>query len=192
MTCSHVWLCSSVCGYKWQLCLHAWQCVCISYLWPCGPLCKAVSVCLTQRLSASACTSKDQTLHMHQDVYLELVYESRNHPGRIKWPSVSAHVFRHLFLVVPVGACWWNACTLHPQGFVSVPVYLCTFSYLFKSPQKPNILVFTRGLVYKLTSSAFSFPPPSFPIYSLFSARKAALIHSKPQPCYWLTVSTDG
>lgn len=48
----------------------------------------------------------DQTLHMHQDVYLELVYESRNHPGRIKWPSVSAHVFRHLFLVVPVGACW--------------------------------------------------------------------------------------
>lgn len=128
----------SVCGYKWRLC------ICISDQWPWvtshWPVTTVWSfVCDAACLPDSASVGFSpyrwgSEFAYASDGHPRLVCESRYSSERAvsTWPPVSAHVLKHLFSAVPVGACRWNQClyTWHPRGFVSVPVYPCTHTCL--------------------------------------------------------------
>lgn len=67
-------------------------------------LCACAHVYLTQRLCASACIGRGQSLHMHH-VYLELVSESRYQVCEcITSLGLLMYCLRLLVLAVPVGA----------------------------------------------------------------------------------------
>lgn len=67
--------------------------------------------------------------------------------------------------------------------WVGLCLSLFTSAYLSTYLNNPKSQMF-NCLLHAL-SSTHSFPP-SFPIYSLFSAKKAGVLKSKPQPCDWL------
>ena len=97
--------------------------------------------------------------------------------------SGSAHVLTEAFSL----SCASRCLLVKSMCMICTLIGLCLS--LFLSAQLASNLddANAQTLSCSWQSSALSFPPPSFPIYSLFSARKAALVNSSLQLYYWLT-----